>query len=132
MSNSGILITVLILAALAVIAVITVRNYRRQLKEGCCGGGGDTGPAAKVEPKDTDESHYPYIAEVGIDGMHCDNCVRKVENAVNRIDGAFAKVDLPTNSAKILLKDPKLETRVRMAISNNDFSVTSFTVNEQN
>ena len=63
--------------------------------------------------------------------MHCDNCVRKVENAVNRIDGAWAKVDLPTNSAKVLLKDKKLQTRVRMAISNNDFTVASLTVAEK-
>lgn len=62
--------------------------------------------------------------------MHCENCVRIVENAVNRIDGAWAKVDLPTNSARILLKAPKLETQVRMAIANNDFEVKDFVLKE--
>ena len=65
-----------------------------------------------------------------IEGIHCENCVRIVENAVNRIDGAWAKVDLPTNSARILLKAPKLETQVRMAIANNDFEVKDFVLKE--
>ncbi len=63
--------------------------------------------------------------------MHCENCVRKVENAVNRIDGAWADVDLASNSAKILLKDPKLEKQIKMAIANNDFLVTGFSVAEK-
>lgn len=88
------------------------------------------GAGAKVEPKDTDKANYPYIADVSIEGMHCENCVRKVENAVNRIDGAWADVDLASNSAKVLLKDPKLEKQIKMAIANNDFLVTSFTVAE--
>ncbi len=129
--SGNVIVTILIVAVLAVIAVITVRNYRKQLKEGCCGAGGDSGPGEKVEPKDKDKANYPYIADVKIEGMHCENCVRKVENAVNRIDGAWANVDLPTNSARILLKDPKLETQIKMAIANNDFQVTGFTVAEQ-
>lgn len=129
--SGNMIVTVLIVAALAVVAFITIRNYRKQLKQGCCGTGGDSGPGAKVEPKDTDQDHYPYIADVAIEGMHCENCVRKVENAVNRIDGAWADVDLASNSAKILLKDPKLEKQIKMAIANNDFLVASFTVAEK-
>ena len=125
------IITILILAVIAVVAFITVRNYRKQLKEGCCGAGGDDGPGAKVAPKDTNNANDPDIADVKIEGMHCDNCVRKVENAVNRIDGAWADVDLASNSAKVLLKDPKLEKQVKMAIANNDFLVTGFTVSEK-
>lgn len=129
--NTSAIVTILIVCVLAVVAFITIRNYRKQLNEGCCGAGGDAGPGEKVEPVDKDESHYPYIARVSIEGMHCDNCVRKVENAVNRIDGAWAKVDLPSHSAKVLLKDRKLQTQVRMAISNNDFTVTAFEVSEK-
>lgn len=129
--NTSAIVTILIVCVLAVVAFITIRNYRKQLNEGCCGAGGDAGPGEKVEPSDKEESHYPYMAEVSIEGMHCDNCVRKVENAVNRIDGAWAKVDLSSHSAKVLLKDRKLQTQVRMAISNNDFTVTSFEVSEK-
>lgn len=126
--SSSTLVTILIVLVIAVVAFITIRNYRKQLKEGCCGAGGDDGPGAKVEPKDTNKANYPYIADVKIEGMHCDNCVRKVENAVNRIDGAWADVDLASNSAKILLKDPKLEKQIKMAIANNDFLVKEFAV----
>ncbi len=101
------IITILILAVIAVVAFITIRNYRKQLKEGCCGAGGDDGPGAKVEPKDTNQDNYKYIADVKIEGMHCENCVRKVE------------------------KDPKLEKQIKMAIANNDFLVTGFSVAEK-
>lgn len=130
MSGNTIL-TILIIAVLAVVAFITIRNYCKQLKEGCCGAGGDDGPGAKVEPKDTNKDNYPYIADVQIEGMHCENCVRKVENAVNRVDGAWADVDLASNSAKVLLKDPKLERQIKMNIANNDFLVKAFTVTER-
>ncbi len=40
-------------------------------------------------------------------------------------------MDLASNSAKVLLKDPKLEKQIKMAIANNDFLVTSFTVAEK-
>ena len=53
------------------------------------------------------------------------------EFSVNRIDGAWADVDLASNSAKVLLKDPKLEKQIKMAIANNDFLVTGFTVAEK-
>ena len=129
--SGNVIVTILIVAVLAAVAAIAVRNYRRQLKEGCCGAGGDSGPGEKVEPNDKDEAHYSYIADVKIEGMHCENCVRKVENAVNRIDGAWAKVDLSTHSAAILLKDPKLETQIRMAIANNDFEVKGFVLKER-
>ncbi len=128
--SSGTIVTVVIIAAIAVAAYFIVRNYRKKLNEGCCGAGGDAGPSAKVEPKDTDKANYPYTADVKIEGMHCENCVRKVENAVNRVDGAWANVDLASNSAKILLKDPKLERQIRLAIANNDFLVTEFAVSE--
>ena len=129
--STSTLVTILIVLVIAVVAFITIRNYRKQLKEGCCGAGGDDGPGAKVEPKDTNKDNYKYTADVKIEGMHCDNCVRKVENAVNRIDGAWANVDLGSNSAKILLKDPKLEKQIKMAIANNDFLVTDFSVAEK-
>ena len=55
----------------------------------CCGGG-DT---IIIEDKKLDG---PVIGKktVKISGMHCDHCVRAVTEAINKIDGASAKVNL--------------------------------------
>jgi len=124
---SGQTITILIVLVLLAIGIYAVVNYRKKLKSGCCGAGGDSGPADLVQPKDQDEANYPYKATMAISGMHCENCVAKVQNALNRIDGVWAKVDLSSNSAKILYKDEKLAKQMRMAVINNGYSVDSFT-----
>ena len=60
---------------------------------------------------DRDKSHYPYTALLGVDGMTCSNCVRRVENALNRLDGVWAEADLGQEMARVRMKRP-LEDRV--------------------
>ena len=38
---------------------------------------------------------------IKISGMHCQNCVNSVTNALNAIDGVVAKVELKDNSAEV-------------------------------
>jgi copper chaperone CopZ len=38
--------------------------------------------------------------------MHCDNCVRNVTNALDSVEGAWARVDLGTRTAHVLSKGP--------------------------
>ena len=123
---NGTVLTILIVAVLTAIGIYAVINYRRKLKSGCCGAGGDDGPAGLVEVKDRDESHYPYRAQMNIGGMTCEKCVARVQNALNRIDGVWAKVDLASGSADIRYKDEKLVTQMRMAVSNNGYTVKDF------
>lgn len=129
--SSGTVITIILVLGILVVAYYTIKNYRKQLKQGCCGAGDDNKKTVnKVEPKDTNKANYPYIANAKIDGMSCENCARRIENAVNRIDGAWANVNFPEQSAKILLKNPALETQVKLAVSNNGYLVTECTVKD--
>ena len=41
----------------------------------------------------------PYTAVLQVDGMTCSNCVRRVENALNRLDGVWAEADLGQDGA---------------------------------
>ena len=74
--------TVLICLALLLIVVFSVRSYLKKLKTGCCGSGGDQ--VKRVRPGDRDVSHYPYAKAVRVEGMHCQNCARRVENAFGK------------------------------------------------
>lgn len=106
--------TVLICAVLVVICVFGVRSYIKKLKSGCCGGGGDE--VKKVRPIDGDVSHYNYSYKIGIDGMSCKNCARKVENAFNEREGFYAVVDLKQNNTMVRTKEPVSETELRRIV----------------
>ena len=86
--------TIIIICAILLIAFAvysTVRKMRGKAKSSCCGG-----PEVKTVKKvaDMDQSHYPFRYEVGIEGMHCSNCARAVENALHEKDGVWATVEL--------------------------------------
>ena len=107
--------TIIICAVLVIICVFSVRSYVKKLKSGCCGSGGDE--VKRVRPADRDVSHYPYAKMVTIEGMHCQNCARRIENAFNTRDGLYAKVDLGKRTALVRPKrqvpDEELKRIVR-------------------
>lgn len=87
---------VIIIAILVIIAVYAILSSRKHFKGegGCCGGGGgDIAIKKKLE--------NPKIGEysIHIDGMTCDNCRIRVENAINKLDGVCAKVSLKKKQA---------------------------------
>lgn len=97
----------------AIVAVLVVFGVRRIVgtatgKRDCCSGDArQTGRSFRpVTIEDTDESHYPYLADLTISGMHCDNCARNVTNALDSVEGTWARVDLGTRTAHVLSKGP--------------------------
>lgn len=97
---------VVIVAVILAIVVYSVYSYTRKLRRGggCCG---EHEPAEKKVPvADRHKDHYPYTVRLRIDGMHCGNCARRVENALNRLDGTWAEVDLGSKSATVRCKQP--------------------------
>ena len=89
---------VVIVVIIAVIVIFASREAIKHMKGegGCCGGGGGI-----IEDKK--KLDKPEIGKevLKIEGMHCDNCRVRVQNALNRIDGAAAKVDLKKSEAVI-------------------------------
>lgn len=89
----------LIIAAIAVLAIV---SYRNKLRNGCCGGGD---AERFVKAADTDISHYPHRADVMIEGMTCKNCAARVESEFNKQDGFFARVSLKDKKAAVYSKN---------------------------
>lgn len=118
---TNIVILAIILIAFAVYSI--VRKMRGKAKSSCCGG-----PEVKTVKKvaDTDESHYPYRYEVGIEGMHCSNCARAVENALHEKDGVWANVELGRNRAIVRTKQEMAESDFAEALQNTSYNVTAF------
>ena len=116
----GFLPTAVICLVLLLIVVFSVRSYLKKLKSGCCGAGGDV--VKPVRPADRDLSHYPYVNRVEIQGMHCQNCARRIENAFNSQEGFYAKVDLAKKTALVRTKVPVSDQQLKQVVRGLGYS----------
>jgi copper chaperone CopZ len=98
--------TAIVIFVLAIIVLCAILSIRKRIKYGsaCCGTR-DAAPA-KIRVRDKNKSHYPYTYTLIVDGMHCSNCARRVENALNSIDGVWASVKLENNTVLVRSKNP--------------------------
>ena len=106
-------IIVLILVAAVGYGIYSFIHHLRH-GGGCCGE--HDAPAKKVRAADTNKSHYPHRLVMGVDGMTCQNCQRRVENALNAMPGTWAAADLAAQQVSILTKETPDEAAIRQAI----------------
>ena len=118
--------TVIIILVLVVIIICAILSIRKRIKYGsaCCGTH-DAGPS-KVRVRDKNKSHYPYSYTLTVDGMHCSNCARHVENALNSMDGVWASVKLENKSVLVRSKNPLQREDLSPAISAEGYTLISF------
>ncbi len=88
-----------VIFAAAIILLISMMKNKLLNGSSCCGG--HEAPEPKVKVFDKNISHYDYHYETVIEGMVCSNCATRVENALNRNEGIYAKVDLGNKKAVI-------------------------------
>ena len=96
-------------------AVLVIKSYAKKLASGCCGAGGDA--AKKVKVADRNKAHYPYAASLTVDGMMCAACETRVENALNALDGVWAKASSSDGRVDVLMKSPVDEAVFRKTIN---------------
>ncbi len=109
--------TVIIILILITIIICAILSIRKRIKYGssCCGTH-DAGPS-KVRVRDKNKSHYRYTYTLSVDGMHCSNCARRVENALNSKDGVWATVRLEDKSVLVRSKNPLESREISSSIS---------------
>ena len=112
-----------ILLLLVILLILGVRSYAKKLAHGCCGAGGDE-PQRKVRVADKNPAHYAHAVRLGIRGMTCANCARRVENALNSMDGVWAQVNLKEASALVRMKTPVPEDALSRAVAQAGYTVT--------
>ena len=114
-----------ILVLVAVLMFFAVRGAVKHFKEdsSCCGGGGESSLLGSDEKR----LAGPVISKktVKISGMHCDHCVRSVTEAINKIDGASAKVTLRTETAVVSCDREVSDDAIKHAVEEAGFSVVS-------
>ncbi|QNL98317.1 heavy-metal-associated domain-containing protein [Treponema sp. Marseille-Q4132] len=114
-------VNIIIILIIAVGVVFGVRSVLQSASGKSCCSGGDS--IVKIEPSDTDRSHYPYRAEAAVEGMTCKNCAARVTNALNSLDGVWAAVNLKKNSVSVLLKEKGGEAALVEAVSKAGYTM---------
>lgn len=114
--------TIVICVVIAALVALGIRSTRRRISVGCCGGSADPAPR-KIRVADRDPAHYPDAVTLQITGMTCRNCVTRVQNALNSLDGVFATVNLHDGTALVRMKTELPERTLRRAVVDAGYSV---------
>ena len=113
-----------ILLLLAALVVIGVKSYAKKLARGCCGAGGGEAER-RVRVQDQNPAHYAHAVRLQLGGMTCANCARRVENALNGMDGVWARVNLKESVALVRMKTRVPEDALSRAVAQAGYTVTA-------
>ncbi len=117
-------ITAAAILVAAIILLISMMKKKLLYGSSCCGGHEAPEPKAKVADKNI--SHYDYHYEATIKGMVCSNCATRVENAFNRNEGIYGKVDLGNKKAVIHAKRALSKEEVLGYLKELPYTIMSF------
>jgi len=120
------MINVIIVLAVVAVVLLAVQRYLRTLRRGGCGcgcSGGGESHVARPTVADTNEAHYPYSADLTVEGMHCEHCLAAVETALDGIGGVWARATLP-DRVRVLSKDPIDYAALAEAVESAGYRVT--------
>ena len=112
---------VIVILILLVVIVFAVKSSIPHFKGqgACCGG--DSGIKAK-RPKRLDRVITQKT--VSIEGMSCENCSARVQNALNSIDGISARVNLRKKQATVKYAKEIEDHVIETAVADAGYEVT--------
>ncbi len=120
MGNAVIIAILVLTIGLAVYSTIQRIRYGSS----CCG---ERDPAEKkIKVADTNINNYPYTYTLQVDGMHCANCARRVENALNRLEGRWAVADVGKKEVLLRSKREETENEIGSAVDSAGYTMLSF------
>ena len=113
----------IIIALLVLILTFSVYGTVKRIRFGssCCGS--KTPPEKKVKVKDRNRNNYPYKYILRVDGMHCSNCARRVENALNKTEGRWATVNLADKEVRLYSKHEETDRDLADVIAASGYTM---------
>ncbi|MCR5508766.1 MAG: cation transporter [Lachnospiraceae bacterium] len=117
---------IIIIAILILLIVFAVYGTVKRIRFGssCCGS--KTPPEKKVKVKDRNKNNYPYKYTLSVDGMHCSNCARRIENAFNKTEGRWAVADVANKEVQLLSKHEETQKELADITSSAGYTMLSY------
>lgn len=114
--------TAIIVIALVMIGIYSVKSYMKKLKSGCCGGITDT--IQKIKPQDSHINHYPFQKHILIEGMTCDNCKIRIENAFHTQGIFLMKINRSKGTSELYCKEYVSNESIKRTIQDLGYHVS--------
>lgn len=113
------MINYIIIAVLVVVLAFCIRSSAKHFRGegGCCGGS-----TYKARRKKLD--HVAAKRVFAVEGMSCQNCVNRVMEAVNSIEGASGVVNLKKGLVTVSMEHPIEDETIKKAIEKAGYHVT--------
>ena len=111
----------IIIAVLVIIVAAAVLRAGKHFKGGgCCGSGSNTIRLHK-------SLDGPKLGEkvLTVEGMHCENCEIRVENALNRLDGVACRVSWKKKTATVSYSADVSDDTLRSVVTRLGYQVTN-------
>ena len=110
----------IIIVILVLVIIFALLQVKKRLKGGgCCNGGSNT-------IRDKKKLTEPKIGEkvLTIEGMHCENCEIRVENALNRLENVACKVSFKKKTAVISYSKEVSDDLLKETVERLGYKVT--------
>ena len=115
---ADIIIVLIVVVLLGLALKGSVKHFKGE--GACCGGGSKPEiPKKKLDGTKLGEK------TMKITGMHCENCVASVTRAINRIDGAAAKVNLKKGEAVVSYDREISNEELKKVVEDRGYHVAS-------
>lgn len=116
-------VDILLVLIVIIILIFALKGSMKHFNgEGaCCGGNVNN----KVKVDDKNISHYPYTITVYTEGMKCDGCKLKVENALNAKSGIYATANYHKNIVKVHMKENLSDEIITKVVEETGYRVKS-------
>ena len=111
----NVMILVLLVLAVAIGIWYTVRHFKGE--GGCCGGG-------SYKPRRKKLAHVVGERTFRVEGMHCEHCKTRVEEAVNDIHGAAGHADGKKGLRTVSCAEPVDDETIRQKVERAGYHVT--------
>ena len=111
---------IVIIVLVLLVAVLALLRAKKHFKGGgCCGSGSTTIRSRKTLTE-------PKIGEkvLTVEGMHCENCQARVENALNRLDGVACLVNLKKKTATVTYSREVTDAELKAPLEKLCYRVT--------
>ncbi len=115
---------VIIILVLIVVAAVYGTVHRIKYGSSCCGE--HDAEDKKVRVKDKNKKNYPYTYVLNVDGMHCSNCARRIENAFNKTEGRWAEADVGRKEVILRTKREESERDLSGIVSGAGYTMLAF------
>ena len=114
-----IIIVLIVIVLLGLALKGSIKHFKGE--GACCGGGG--GSVVLDIPEKSLENPVLGKKVLKVSGMHCEHCVKAVTEAINKVDGASAKVDLSQNEAVVSYDREVDERQIARALEQAGYRV---------